>query len=851
MESEITLHIPAKGACLKILRNFVLLAVVFGVLGCESDKKPVPDRLSIIKGNDQCVGLSADAPERMAANSLKIKIETAHAKGFFGGKGSRSVVPNQKVMFEIIGRTRGAALHSQSTPGISGDDKSVQKLLVDADGGGSAEVWIKVGDEAGDIVVEVSMPEHPWIENKDKGESSGIKPVRFHITAGISRTTVKADAKSGQTLDRPVAIHLTGPGGAPLAGVPVVWHIEKAPKGTKLVRADIQTDENGQAATQVLMGSGTGPVIISATASDPDRSIGFRPVRFQLFSLSMWEILIVVVGGLALFIMGMKLMTDGLTRVAGAKLRAILQAFTKTTVVGVAVGAGITAVIQSSSATSVMVIGFVNAGLLSLERAIGLIMGANIGTTVTAQMISFNLSSLALPAIAAGVMIQLIAKRKTTQNWGLVLAGFGVLFTGLTTMSGVLKGLQYSDTVTGFFQSIQCAPEVAGGFMPPGKVLLAIGIGTLVTFLVQSSSAAIGLLLALSTANLIDIYTAVPILLGSNIGTTTTAMLAVIGANRGARRTAVAHALFNVLGSGVMFLMFFVHWDGNSVFLQAVDWLTTGDAYAGENLERHIANAHTLFNIACTLLFLPLVPLIAWACRKVVPETSDEKEELPRYLEPHLLDTPALALERASSELIYMTGLSRKAMSESFESFVSGTVPNREKIERREARIDELQHDITDYLVKLSQRDLIEEESRQLPLLMHSVNDAERIGDHAENLVELAERRVERKLSISDDAKGELREMFGEIEAMFRHVILLLEEGDPSAAERALRCEDRINSLNQELARNHTRRLEKGECDLISGVAFLDAVANLEKIGDHLTNIAQAGQKISKTQPEG
>jgi phosphate:Na+ symporter len=383
--------------------------------------------------------------------------------------------------------------------------------------------------------------------------------------------------------------------------------------------------------------------------------------------------------------------------------------------------------------------------------------------------------------------------------------------------------------------------------MPAVKTLVAIGIGTLVTFTVQSSSAAIGLLLALASARLIGFYTAMPILLGSNIGTTTTAVLAVIGANRGARRTAVAHALFNVLGSVIMYFLFFVHWNGQPVFLQLVNWMTTGNPFGPEpeNLERHIANAHTLFNVVCTAIFLPLVPLLAWTCRKIVPETQDEKEEGPRYLEPHLLNTPALALERARSELIYMTGLARKALVENFAAFTAGTMPNRERTDRREARIDELQHDITEYLVKLSQRNLIESESKQLPLLMHSVNDAERIGDHAENLLELAERRVDRRLAFSDQAQGELRELFGEVEAMFRHVLTVLTEEEREAAERALHCEERVNNLYRELGANHTRRLEKGECSLTSGVAFLDMVANLEKVGDHLTNIAQAGQEMA------
>ncbi len=837
MKAEPKRRLRSAGAVLVPALLVVLAA------GCGSDEKPVPAKIKKISGDSQCVALSTDAARREAPEILRVKVETARQRGMLGGKGSSEPVPGTKVRFRIVGKDRGAQLLSSSEGKL---DNRLREITTTTDGGGSAALNLAVGNQPGDIVVEAALPEFPWKQDPKTGKHTGVKPAVFHISAGVSKENDGAEAGSGHRLDKDIALVLTGPDGKPLTNVPVEWHIEKGPKKTTFTGKDSKTDAAGRAVAHVKMGDGTGQVIVAARVADLERGVAFHTIRFKLFSMSRWGVLVIVVGGLALFIMGMKIMTDGLTRVAGARMKAVLQAFTKNPLIGVGVGTGVTAVIQSSSATSVMVIGFVNAGLLSLERAIGLIMGANIGTTVTAQMISFKLSSLALPAIAIGVAVQLLSKRKTTQNWGMVLAGFGVLFTGLSTMSGVLKGLQHSPSILGFFKSIDCTPG-PGEFMPAGKTLLAIGIGTLVTFMVQSSSAAIGLLLALASAKLIGYHTAIPILLGSNIGTTTTAMLAVIGANRGARRTAVAHALFNVIGSLLMFLLFFVTWKGQPVFLQLVNWMTSGNAFADEpeNLERHIANAHTLFNVVCTLAFVPFVPLLAWACRKIVPETKDEKEEGPRYLEPHLLDTPPLALERAKSELLYMTGLSRKALVDNFGAFVAGTMPDRERLDRREARIDELQHDITDYIVKLSQRDLLEVESQQLPLLMHAVNDAERIGDHAENLLELGERRVERKLHLSDQAQGELRELFGEVEAMFRHVIAVLEDDDRPAAERALHCEERINELTNELGRNHTRRLEKGDCSLTSGVVFLDMVANLEKVGDHLTNIAQAGRDLA------
>ena len=781
-----------------------ILLMLAALSGCGREEEPKPAKLEILGGNEQCASLG-----QPLERGLLVRVCSASGESV---KGAR-------VLFRIARPIDGGELFP-CTGEASGEGREQIEAVSDA--GGQARAKLVLRGKTGGIEVEALLPEHEDVET-----------VVFHASAGLELKGDGQEGRAGHVLEKPLAVVLSGDEGRPLAGARVFFRIERAPPGTRLIDTDRHTDESGRAEARLKMGKGTGPVIVTAVVSGFD-----HPVRFQLFCLSPWNIGVVVIGGLALFILGMRIMCDGLTRVAGARMKLVLQACTRNRMVGMGVGALITAVIQSSSATSVMVVGFVNAGLLSLERAIVLIMGANIGTTITAQMIAFKLDSLALPAVAVGVAIQLIAKRKTTQHWAMVLVGFGLLFTGLSTMGGVLKGLQHSPTITGLFSSIDCTPR--DGHIPVGALLLGIGIGTLVTVIVQSSSASIGLLQVLASTGLLNIYTALPILLGDNIGTTTTALLAAIGANRDARRAAVANAVLKVTGSMLMFGMFFVFWGGQPIFLHAVDALTAGDAFNGENLARHVANAHTLFNVACTLLFLPLVPLLAWACRALVPQTAAEKEEQPRYLEPHLLDAPALALDRAKSELIYMTKLAHKAIDENFKAFGAGKMPDRARLDRREERIDGLQHDITDYLVRLSQRALLEVESRQLPLLMHAVNDAERIGDHAENLLELAERRVERRLPFTEQALAELNEVYGEIDSMFGQVLAALEGGERSAVERALRREERINDLARELAQNHVQRLEAGACDLVSGVIFLDMIANLEKVGDHLTNIAQA-----------
>jgi len=786
----------------------VLAAAAALLAGCGDGEAPKAAKLVVKAGGSQ----TAFAGQELK-KPLRVQVLGKRVPGLLGGKGSEPLVGGVTVEFRVRGAAGGAVL---------------SRSEVVTDEGGEAETKVTLGRSLGDVFVEARV----------KG-SPEVRAVTFRIASGIRVYGGGQDGHTGEVLENPVGVEVRDSGGAPLKGVQVVFLPTRKGAG-RLSRSEVLTDDDGRAESDFTLGPKSGSYEVDVVVISPRRGIAYRPVRISAFALDVKTSLITVIGGLAIFIFGMKLLSDGLQKVAGEKLRAALQLFARNRFIGMATGAAVTGIIQSSSATTVMLVGFLNAGLLQLEQALGVILGANIGTTVTAQMIAFNLKTLALPAIAIGVAINLIAKRKGLQFWGQAIAGFGILFLGLTTMSAVLKPLSKSNTIMELIGRIDCAPGPDGG-MSLAAPIVAIAFGTLVTVLVQSSSASIGLLMAAASSGLINFWTAVPILLGDNIGTTITAHLAAIGGGTAAKRAAVAHSIFNMAGALTMFCLFFVPWPGSGhpIFLELVNKMTAGDGFGGENIERHIANTHSLFNVLNALIFLPLLPVLAWVVKRAVKATGDPEEEII-YLEPHLLDTPALALERAVAETVFMARLARKSIGEAYGSFARADLAGQEALVKREDKIDKQQEEITNYLVRLTQQDMREVESRQLPLLIHTVYDLERIGDHAENLTELTELRIERGLSFSDKSQEELDAFARLVDDMFGHVIEAVEKADPRAAKAALECEHRINAMEDKLQHTHQKRLVSGECDVISGVVFLDMVANLEKVGDHLTNVAEA-----------
>ena len=532
-----------------------------------------------------------------------------------------------------------------------------------------------------------------------------------------------------------------------------------------------------------------------------------------------------LIGGLGFFFFGMQTMSEGLKKIAGEKLKDFLHAVTKHRVYGVLVGTFITILIQSSSATTVMVVGFVNAGLLALKQAITVIIGANIGTTFTAWLVSsmsvLNITQYALPAVGIGFAVMTLCKTRQ-KYWGQVLLGFGLLFIGLGFMKDAFSLLKHSEYITSIFITFSDQP------------LLGVLAGIVFTVLLQSSSATIAIVQVLAFNGVISFEAAIPIILGDNIGTTITAQLAAVGGNLNARRAAMSHTVFNVIGTAYMLVFVYLGW-----FSALVNAIIPGEITT-VNIMFHIAVAHSLFNVVNTIIFLPFIDFLERVSIFLVPKTADAVDFGTQYLEKHLLDTPSLALEQVHNENVYMLGIARKAVTNAVDSFLTNDFKKIDKVLELETLTDNLQSEITQYIIELSQRNLLPVESQSLPVLIHNVNDLERIGDHSQNLAELARRKIEGKLPFTDTAIDEINIMWDQIQNMFVEAEDALKNGNVEIAKAMLKREEHINKLQNDFKQSHVDRLNEGSCQINAGFIFIEFIDNLEKIGDRLTNVAQS-----------
>lgn len=539
-----------------------------------------------------------------------------------------------------------------------------------------------------------------------------------------------------------------------------------------------------------------------------------------------WQMFIYVFSGLGLFLYGMHLMSEGLEKAAGNRLKSIVGALTKNRYIGVFVGAFVTMIVQSSSATTVMVVGFVNASIMNLTQAIGVIMGANIGTTITGVLVALKLTELAPFAIGFGVMIMLFSKNAKTQKYAQILLGFGLLFMGMSTMKAGMSDLKHNPVLEEILVSF-----ADGGFV---NTFAAIFVGFAITAIVQSSSATTGILVGLALAGVINLEQAFPILLGTNIGTCVTAMLSSIGANKNARRAAVMHLTFNLIGT--LLFIFLLRYP-TILFIQNVL-----EANFGFTQAQQVASAHVIFNIVTTFLLIWFAPLLVKFSEFVIPKTAGEELEIegPKYLDDRILETPSIAMAQVSREVLHMGNLALKEFESAVKSFVTNDMELAKKVFKTERIVNELEHSIANYLVKVTNTGITHEQREMIDGLFSTISDIERVGDHADNLAEMTVYKIENKLSYSESAIQEIEHMSERVLKSFKQSLDAIQAGDHEIARSVIEREGEIDLMEKNLRKKHIRRLNEGKCSPDSGVLFLDIINNLERIGDHASNIAAA-----------
>ncbi|EQG64778.1 na+/Pi-cotransporter family protein [Clostridioides difficile DA00142] len=536
------------------------------------------------------------------------------------------------------------------------------------------------------------------------------------------------------------------------------------------------------------------------------------------------NIVISLIGGLGLFLYGMSLMGEGLQKSAGDKLKKIIELLTSNVVMGVLVGTVVTGIIQSSSATTVMVVGFVNAGIMNLSQAIGVIMGANIGTTVTAQLVSFNLEGIAPIALGIGILFYLFTSNQKTKHLSEILIGFGILFTGMEFMKDAVAPLAEYKAFTDALLYFSKNP------------VLGILAGFAITGIVQSSSASMGMLIALASQGILPLSSALPILYGDNIGTCVTSLLSSVGASRNARRAAVMHLSFNVIGTIIFMLVL-----NNPISAIVTHFDPTDTA-------RQIANAHTLFNLTNVIILLPFSKYIVKLANRLIPikETESEIVNNTKYLDERMFSTPSIALGNTVQEVVRMGHKATNSLEHSIAGFLNKSNEDINKAFESEKVVNKLQKDILNYLLKLSKEPLRDDERFRTDLLFNTVNDIERVSDHAENIAELAMSVKEMNISFSDSAIREIYEIYNKTITNFKDALIVLDVKDFELANKVLEVENEVNYLEKTFRNSHMIRLNNGSCTIDAGVLYLDLLTNLERISDHSTNIVKQVLKLKQ-----
>lgn len=543
------------------------------------------------------------------------------------------------------------------------------------------------------------------------------------------------------------------------------------------------------------------------------------------------SVILTMAGGLGLFLYGMQFMSDSIEKVAGAKLRRILEIFTTNRFMGMIVGIVFTGIIQSSSACTAMVVSFVNAGLMNLYQAAGVIFGANIGTTITSQLVSFNLSEIAPIILLIGVLLVMFCKKENVKQVAGIIIGFGILFLGLKTMSGAMAGMRDEPKVV----------ELLGSLTNP---FLATLTGVVLTSIIQSSSVTVSIVLLMANQNLLELPICLFIILGCNIGACTTALLASLSGKKDAKRAALIHFWFNVIGTVLMYIVLLVAMDP---VVQAISSISTDNG-------RFVANAHTIIKIVQVIVLFPFSNWIVKLATICVPgedkKISYRESYQLKYIGEKVVFNPATAVVGVIKELERMASLASENLNRAMNALITLDEEDIEEVYEVEKNINFLNHAITDYLVKINQSTLPIEDLKSIGALFHVVNDIERIGDHAENVADAARQRKETGVNISKQAQRELGEMLDMVNKIIQYAIDMFVRSDEQHMQEIIDLEDMVDAKERELQKAHVDRLTSGECTPEAGMIFSDIVSGLERVSDHATNIAFAITTQEKEQEQ-
>ncbi len=533
------------------------------------------------------------------------------------------------------------------------------------------------------------------------------------------------------------------------------------------------------------------------------------------------RILLSLAGGLGLFLFGMDLMSDSIEKVAGARLRRILEIFTTNRFTGMLVGIVFTGIIQSSSACTAMVVSFVNSGLMNLYQAAGVIFGANIGTTITSQLVSLNLSAAAPVILLCGVLVMMFSKKEKVKKFAEVIVGFGILFTGLSTMSSGMAEMKNVPEVVDLLKSLK-------------NPLFATLVGTVLTAVIQSSSVTVSIVLLLANQGFLDLGICVYIILGCNIGACATALIASLPGKKDAKRAALIHFWFNVLGTALIYVILFFAKEPIIRMIQSI---------SADN-GRFVANAHTIIKVFQVIVLFPFSGAIVKLASITVPGEDKkvgyrESYQL-KYIGEKVVFNPATAVVEVVKELDRMASLASENLNRAMNALITLDEEDIEEVYEVEKNINFLNHAITNYLVKINQTTLPIEDLKSLGALFHVVNDIERIGDHAENVADAARQRREGDIHISKEAQKELGEMLDMVNTIIQYAIEMFAKSDDRHMNDVVVLEEKVDNKERELQQRHVERLARGECTPEAGMIFSDIVSGLERVADHATNIAFA-----------